>query len=50
MLKETVLTAQFHLKELSNDLEQITYPTPLSRIHVKLPGKLWQDKLKEMRE
>jgi signal recognition particle GTPase len=50
MLKETVLTTQFHLKELSNDLEQITYSTPLSRIHVKLPGKLWQDKLKEMRE
>lgn len=50
MLKDTVLTTQFHLKELANDLAEITYPTPLSRVHVKLPGRLWQDKLKEMRE
>ena len=28
----------------------ITYSTPLSRIHVKLSGKLWQEKLREMRE
>lgn len=44
------MTTQFHLKELCSDLEQITYPTPLSRIHVKLPGKYWQEKLKSMRE
>ncbi len=50
MLKDTILTTQFHLKELSNDLQQITYPTPLSRVHIKLPGKLWQDKLREMKE
>lgn len=50
MLKDTILTTQFHLKELSNDLQQITYPSPLSRVHVKMPGKLWQDKLREMRD
>ncbi len=50
MLKDTILTTQFHLKELANDLADITYTTPLSRVHVKLPGRLWQDKLKEMRE
>ncbi len=50
MLKETIMTTQFHLKELCNDLDQITYPTPLSKIHVKLPGKYWQEKLKNMRE
>ena len=50
MLKETLLTTQYHLKELSSDLEQIVYPSPLSRVHVKLPGKLWQDKLKDMKE
>ena len=50
MLKDTILTTQFHLKELNNDLQMITYSTPLSRIHVKLSGKLWQEKLREMRE
>lgn len=50
LLKDTVLTTQFHLKELANDLNEITYPTALSRLHVRLPGRLWQDKLKEMRE
>jgi hypothetical protein len=50
MLKDTLLTTQFHLKELVNDLQDITYSTPLSRIHVKLPGKLWQDRLKQMRD
>ena len=50
MLKDTVVTTQFHLKELSLDIQNITYTTPLSRVHVKLPGRLWQDKLKEMRE
>lgn len=50
MLKDTILTTQFHLKELSNDLQQITYSSPLSRVHVKMPGKLWQDKLREMRD
>ena len=50
MLKQTVLTTQFHLKELINDLQLITYSTPLSKIHVKLPGRLWQDKLKQMRD
>lgn len=50
MLKDTVLTTQFHLKELVNDLSDITYPTPLSRVHAKLPGRLWQDKLREMRD
>jgi signal recognition particle GTPase len=50
MLKETVLTTQFHLKELSNDLQLINYPTPLSRVHAKLPGKLWQEKLRDMRD
>lgn len=44
------MTTQFHLKELQNDLEQISYPSALSRVHVKLPGKLWQEKLKSMRE
>lgn len=50
MLKDTVVTTQFHLKELALDIQNITYTTPLSRVHVKLPGRLWQDKLKEMRE
>lgn len=50
MLKETIMTTQFHLRELQKDLEQITYPSPLSRLHVRLPGKLWQDKLKSMKE
>jgi hypothetical protein len=50
MLKATILTTQFHLRELANDLQEISYPTPLSRLHVKLPGRLWQDKLREMRE
>jgi hypothetical protein len=50
MLKDTVLTTMFHLKELVNDLADISYPTPLSRVHAKLPGRLWQDKLREMRE
>jgi signal recognition particle GTPase len=50
MLKETLLTTQFHLKDLIADLDQITYISPLSKIHVKLPGKFWQDKLKEMKE
>jgi hypothetical protein len=50
MLKDTVLTTQFHLKELANDLQQLSYPSPLSRVHVKMPGKLWQDKLREMRD
>lgn len=44
------MTTQFHLKELHNDLDEISYPTPLSKVHVKLPGKLWQDKLKAMKE
>lgn len=50
MLKDTILTTQFHLKELTNDLSEIVYPTPLSRLHVRLPGRLWQDKLKEMKD
>lgn len=50
MLKDTLVTTQFHLKELSLDIQNITYTTPLSRVHVKLPGRLWQDKLKEMRD
>ena len=50
MLKETIMTTQFHLKELEKDLEQISYPSPLSRVHVKLPGKIWQDKMSSMRE
>ena len=50
MLKETIMTTQFHLKELEKDLQQIAYPSPLSRVHVKLPGKLWQDRLNDMRQ
>ena len=44
------MTTQFHLRELQKDLELITYPSPLSRLHVRLPGKLWQDRLKMMRD
>jgi len=44
MLKETLLTTQFHLKELINDLDDIVYPNKLSKIKCNLPGKVWVEK------
>lgn len=50
MLKETILTTQFHVKELLKDLEDIVYPSELSKIQTQLPGKVWQQKLKAMKD
>lgn len=43
-LKETLLTTQYHLKELINDLNDIVYPNQLSKIKCNLPGKVWVEK------
>jgi len=49
MLKETILTTQFHVKELTNDLELISYASPLARIQIKLPGRVWQERIRSIK-
>lgn len=44
MLKETLLTTQFHLKELINDLGEIVYSSELAKIKCNLPGKVWVER------
>jgi len=44
MLKETLLTTQFHLKELINDLDDIVYANQLGKIKCSLPGRVWVEK------
>lgn len=44
MLKDTLLTTQFHLKELINDLGQIVYTNELAKIKCNLPGKVWVER------
>lgn len=44
------MTTQFHAKELLSDLGNITYPHELSKIQVKLVGKIWIDRIKLIRD
>ena len=49
-LKKTIGTTQFHAKELLRDLEDIHYPNTLSRLQTHLPGKVWHDRIKIVKD
>jgi hypothetical protein len=46
MLRETILTTQFHANALENDLKDIVYKSEVDKIQTQLTGKFWQDRIK----
>lgn len=50
MLRDTILTTQFHVKELLNDLQDIIYPSELSKLQTQLPGKVWVERLRLIKD
>lgn len=50
MLRETILTTQYHANTLENDLKDIVYTSEVSKIQTQLHGKFWQDRIKQIRE
>ena len=38
------------VKELLRDLEDIHYPTTLSKLQTHLPGKVWQERIKIVKD
>ena len=50
MLRETILTTQYHANTLENDLKDIVYSSEVSKIQTQLHGKFWQDRIKQIRE
>lgn len=50
MLRETILTTQYHANTLENDLKDIVYTSEVSKIQTQLPGKFWQERIKQIRE
>lgn len=49
-LKETIIMMQYRVKELTNDLQEIKYPNTLSRLQTHLPGKVWAEKIKKIKD
>lgn len=50
MLKDTILTTQFHVKELLNDLQDIIYPNALSKLQTHFTGKVWCERMKLIKD
>lgn len=42
MLRDTIITVQYLVNVLENDLKEIVYVSEVSKIQVQLSGKFWQ--------
>ena len=50
MLKDTIVTTQVYAKELIEDLKDIQLSSNLGKIHYRLPGAIWIDRIKIIKE